>query len=350
MPLVDLGNIIERYGPIVVVLFVTAAGVILGRMWVGRRREKNQAHIHIREQLIMIGIALIAVIAIVLALPVPESERNALLGILGLLLTAVIGLAATTHVGNGLAGIMIRSSRRFRPGDFIQSGEHFGRVTDIGLFHTEIQTETRDLTVLPNLRLATEPLTVVRSSGTIASANVSLGYDIHHHDASDALTAAVADAGLTDPVIQVRELGDFAVTYRVTGLLNEPRRLLTSRSDLRAAMLDRLHAAGIAIVSPSFMNQRQLQGHDTMIPAKPVVATAERGDLEALAFDKADLAESVEELTDRIAEIEERIVEIEDGDQTPEALRRLESLHQSREVIGRVIEERKKSVGEDPRG
>lgn len=348
MPLVDLGRIIERYGPVVAVVAIAIVGVILARIWVERRRQSDQAHIHIREQLIMIGLALIGVIAIVLALPIPESERNALLGILGLLVTAVIGLAATTHVGNGLAGIMIRSARRFRPGDFITSGEHFGRVTDVGLFHTEIQTETRDLTILPNLALATEPLTVVRSSGTIASARVSLGYDVHHHDVSEALTAAVADAGLTDAVVQVRELGDFSVTYRVTGLLKEPRRLLSARSDLRVAMLDRLHDAGIEIVSPAFMNQRRLDGR-SLIPAEPTVEAAARGDLESLAFDKADLAASVEELTDRIAEIDTRIAAIDAGDGSAESERTLESLRQSRDVISRVIEDRRRTVGGDPR-
>ncbi|NND01917.1 MAG: mechanosensitive ion channel [Acidimicrobiia bacterium] len=345
----DLGNIVERYGPIVIMSAIVLAGAVAGRIWMNRRLESDQAHVHVRQQLIMIGLALIGAIAIVLALPIPESERNALLGVIGLLVTAVVGLAATTHVGNGLAGIMIRSARRFRPGDFIESGSHFGRVTEIGLFHTEIQTETRDLTVLPNLRLATEPLTVVRSSGTIASATVSLGYEVHHHDVSEALGAAVAEVGLTDPVIQVRELGDFAVTYRVAGILDEPRRLLTARSDLRVAMLDHLHQAGIEIVSPTFMNQRQLQENSSSIPAEPVVPSADRGDVEAQAFDKADLAESVEELSDRLAEIVLRIAEIEDGEQTPEALRRLESLNQSRDVISRVIDERRKSVEEDPR-
>jgi len=348
MSAVDFGDLLERYGPIIIVMIVASVGVVAGRLWVVRRRENDQEHIHIRVQLILIGLALVGVIAIVLALPIPESERNALLGVLGLLVTAVIGLAATTHVGNGLAGIMIRSSRRFRPGDFIKSGDHFGRVTDVGLFHTEIQTETRDLTVLPNLQLATEPLTVLRSSGTIAAASVSLGYDVHHGDASDALSAAVGDAGLTDPVVQIRELSDYSVTYRVTGLLKEPRRLLTARSDLRVAMLDRLHAAGIEIVSPSFMNQRQTTDQP-VIPAEPVQPKAERGDLEAHAFDKADLAESVEELNDRISEIDASIVELENGETTHETRRRLESLNQSRDVISRVIEDRKRSVDDESR-
>ena len=62
--------------------------------------------------------------------------------------------------------------RNFRPGDFVRVGERLGRVTERGLFHTEIQTEDRDLTTLPNLYLVTNPVTVVRASGTIVSTTV----------------------------------------------------------------------------------------------------------------------------------------------------------------------------------
>ncbi len=343
----NIENLIETYGPLAIVLALIAAGIVVGRIWLNRHRDLDNGNIHIREQLIVLGLTLVAVIAVVLALPIRETDRNSLLGILGLLITAVIGLSATTHVGNALAGIMIRSGRRFRPGDFIHSGDHFGRVTDLGLFHTEIQTEMRDLTILPNLRLATEPLTVVRASGTIAAATVSLGYDVARNDVVSALTAAATDIGLEDPVVQVRELGDFSVTYRVAGLLSEPRRLLSARSDLRTAMLDRLHGAGIEIVSPTFMNQRQLGSKSAIIPDVAAAATAEIGDFESLVFDKADLAESVEDLSDRVTDIDARMAELEKAEPTAETARLLESLHQSKAVISRVIEERKKAVEED---
>jgi small-conductance mechanosensitive channel len=345
----DIENFLETYGPLVIVLALTAAGIILTRMWIHRRRTFDQGHIHIREQLIVIGLALIAAIAVVLALPIHESDRNSLLGILGLVITAVIGLSATTHVGNALAGILIRSGRRFRPGDFIHSGDHFGRVTDLGLFHTEIQTEMRDLTILPNLRLATEPLTVVRSTGTIAAATVSLGYDAPRGEITAALTAAATEVGLSEPVVQVRELGDFSVTYRVAGLLTEPRRLLSARSDLRKAMLDQLHGAGIEIVSPTFMNQRQLTPSSSTIPRDAAAEAIEVNDFESLVFDKADLAESVEELTDRITDIDARIAELQAAEPTPETSRLRESLEQSKAVITRVVEDRKKAVEEDGR-
>lgn len=345
----NIDNFLETYAPLIIVLGLTAVGILLVRMWVHRRRTFDQGHIHVREQLIVIGLGLIAAIAIVLALPIRENDRNSLLGILGLVITAVIGLSATTHVGNALAGIMIRSGRRFRPGDFIHSGDHFGRVTDLGLFHTEIQTEMRDLTILPNLRLATEPLTVVRATGTIAAATVSLGYDVPRGEVKAALTVAATEIGLGDPVVQVQDLGDFSVTYRVAGLLSEPRRLLSARSDLRKAMLDQLHGAGIEVVSPTFMNQRQLGSTSNTIPHATAAETPDAGDFESLVFDKADLAESVEDLTDRVTDIDARIAEVEAGETTTETARLLESLEQSKAVISRVIEDRKKAVEEDGR-
>lgn len=345
----DFENLFQTYAPLIIVLGLTAAGIVLVRMWVHRRRTFDPGRIHVREQLIVIGLGLIAAIAIVLALPIRENDRNSLLGMLGLVVTAVIGLSATTHVGNALAGIMIRSGRRFRPGDFIYSGDHFGRVTDLGLFHTEIQTENRDLTILPNLRLATEPLTVVRATGTMAAATVSLGYNVPRGDVKAALTAAATEIGLGDPIVQVRDLGDFSVTYRVAGMLSEPRRLLSARSDLRKAMLDQLHGAGIEIVSPTFMNQRQLGSTSTTIPASNDVETADGVDFESLVFDKADLAESVEDLTDRVDDIDARIAELEAGEPTAETARLLESLEQSKTVINRVIDDRRNTVENDGR-
>lgn len=63
-----------------------------------------------------------------------------------LLLSAAIALSPTTVLGNAMAGIMPRAVRSLRMGDFVRTGEHFGRVAERGLFHTEIQTEDRELT------------------------------------------------------------------------------------------------------------------------------------------------------------------------------------------------------------
>jgi small-conductance mechanosensitive channel len=191
-------------------------------------------------------------------------------------LSAAIALSSTTILGNALAGVMLRVIRNFRMGDFIRSGDHFGRVSERGLFHTEIQTEDRDLTTLPNLYLVTHPVKTIRSSGTVISASVSLGYDVPRAVVEELLLESARQAGLKDPFVQIHELGDFSVSYRIAGLLGEVKQILSARSRLRANVMDRLHEGGVEIVSPRFMNIRALGRERVFIP-KPAQRAAADG-------------------------------------------------------------------------
>ena len=100
-----------------------------------------------------------------------------------------------------MAGFMLRGVNNFKLGDFLRVGEQFGRVTERGFFHTEIQTENRDLTTLPNIYLVSQPVTVVRSSGTVISAEVSLGYDVPVESTKRLLAQAAVDVELADVVL-----------------------------------------------------------------------------------------------------------------------------------------------------
>jgi len=258
----------------------------------------------------MLVLTLAVLLALVLAAPVSDETRGDLIGLYGLALTAVIALSSTTFVSNAMAGLMLRSLRNFAPGDFIKVGEDFGRVTERGLFHTEIQSEDSDLTTIPNLRLATTPTTVVRASGTIISATVSLGYDAPRGEVEAALAAAAEDAGLREPFVQVMELGDFSVTYRFAGFLDEVKHLVSSRSRLRASAMDALHAAGIEIVSPTFMNQRPI-GPERVAPATNGAAgDRESADgAERVMFDKAEEAATLAGLEEELASVRSRLQE-----------------------------------------
>jgi len=258
----------------------------------------------------MLVLTLAGLLALVLAAPVSDETRGDLIGLYGLALTAVIALSSTTFVSNAMAGLMLRSLRNFAPGDFIKVGEDFGRVTERGLFHTEIQTEDSDLTTIPNLRLATTPTTVVRASGTIISATVSLGYDAPRGELEAALVAAAEDAGLREPFVQIMELGDFSVTYRFAGFLDEVKHLVSSRSRLRASAMDALHAAGIEIVSPTFMNQRPI-GPERVAPAtNGASGDRESADgAERVMFDKAEEAATLAGLEEELASVRARLHE-----------------------------------------
>ena len=271
------------------------------------------------RQLIMLGLSIACLVALVLAFPVSESSRNQLIGLIGLLLSGVIAFSSSTLFANLMAGIMLRVTRPFRAGDFVSVNGHFGRVAERGLLDTEIQTEDQELVAFPNTYLITNPVSVVRSSGTIVSVKLSLGYDIHHSRIETLLLDAVKECGLDEPFVQILELGNFAVTYKASGMLVDTKTLLTARSNLCRAVLDTLHGNGIEIMSPSFMNQRPMGDSASVIPHAPGRAPAEElAVAEDVVFDKAVSAEQLEkekqQLMATIKEYEALLAEATDND------------------------------------
>ena len=258
---------------------------------------------------ILFAVMLIGGIAVILALPMTDELRGQVTSLIGIVISAVLALSSATIIGNGLAGIMLRAIRSFKPGDFIKVNDHFGRITERSLFHTEIQTEDRDLTTLPNLYLATNPIKVTRSSGTLISGTVSLGYDVNRQKIENTLLEAAKMAELKDSFVRITELGDFSVVYKIYGLLENIKTVISSQSKLNACIIDALHDADIEIVSPTFMNQRPV-GDTIFIPKKvrkheEVKPAAEAP--ENLIFDKAEDAESLENRKEKLADIEEKL-------------------------------------------
>ena len=304
-----LSDSVGLIGLVVTVALVAAVLWLLDWLLLRRHPELSTEERSPRQALLLV-LTVVGIVAVMLAWPAGPNTRELMLGVVGLVLSAVIALSSTTFVANAMAGLMLRSVQSFRPGDFIRVGEQFGRVTERGLFHTEIQTADRDLTTLPNLYLVSNPLTVVRSSGTIVSATLSLGYDVAHAVVEPLLIEAARQVELRDPFVQITELGDFSVGYRIAGFLADPRELISTRTTLRRKVLDVLHAAGIEIVSPAFMNQRALAPGARMIPrdrtaaADPAPAPPEP---ENIIFDKADTAAKVETLRNARAALHKRL-------------------------------------------
>lgn len=281
--------------------------------WLLKRRWKDNPDAQFRFQLIMLGLTFAGLLLIILALPVSVETRGQLLSLIGILLSAAIALSSTTFIGNIMAGIMLRAVKSARPGDFITVAELTGRITEMGLLHTEVQTEFRDLVTVPNLYMVTQPMQVVRASGTIITSEVSLGYDVSHVDVSRILCEAATHADLKDAFVHVRQLGDFSITYRVAGVLEDVKSLISARSRLREAVLDSLHAAGIEIVSPNFMNTRAIAEGKVFIPEPTRKVAAEKAtQAEDVVFDKAEEAASAEEIRKSIAVADAEIAALKD--------------------------------------
>ena len=293
-----MNTIINFINPFVP-LFITSivVGIVLWgshQIFIARHPGLGNEKLFSR-QLIMLVLTFAGILAIALTLPVEESSMNQILALLGLVISGIIAFSSSTIFANLMAGLMLRVTKPFKTGDYIDVKGYFGRVVERGLLDTEIQTENRELVAIPNTVMILNPISVTYDSGAIVSTTLSLGYDIHHSIVDSLLLDAAQKCGLEDPFVQVLKLGDYAVTYKASGKLVDVKNLLTTRSNLCRYVLDGLHGAEIEIVSPAFMNQRQLADNLKMIPAMVIAKQAENSQTaEEIIFDKADKAEQIE--------------------------------------------------------
>jgi len=297
------------------ITLAVVAAILFGMRWLLLRRRKDlSAEKRLPRQVTMAVLTLVGVIAAVLSLPIAPSSRNQIIGLIGLLVSAVLALSSTNIMANAMAGLLLRATRRFRVGDYIRSGEFAGRVTERGLFDTEVQSESRELIAIPNTFLITHPVTTLRASGALISCDLSLGFDIHHSRIEGLLIAAAEEVGLDGPFVRITQIGDFSVSYRVSGMLKDLDNLLTTRSNLQRKVLDTLHGNDVEIVSPNFMNTRAFPEDRSFVPAS--VFTGEEivdDQQDAVVFDKAMDAEAAEntkqEMTEAIEALEAEIKE-----------------------------------------
>ncbi|WP_100658116.1 mechanosensitive ion channel family protein [Alteromonas flava] len=299
---------LTQSGPLLITLIVTAMVVFTAHRVLLNKPELSVEQ-RLPRQLGFGLLVIIAFVAVILSLPVSEGSRNQVLALLGVMVSGVIAFSSTTIVSNLMAGFVLRLNKPFRTGDFIRCNDYFGRVSEKGLLDTEIQTEQRELISLANSYLIAHPVSVIRSSGTLITANVSIGYDVHHETVEDVLSSAAKKAELSEGFVQVIELGDFSVSYRVSGLLTEVKGLLTAKSKLHRAILDEFHQRGIEILSPNYMAQRPTDPNIAVIPQAPKkkLVKAHNEQHEEVAFDKAEQAEqqelSVQQLQSELEEL-----------------------------------------------
>lgn len=338
-------SIWQHWLPLAITLLVIFLIHVGLRRWFVHEHEIGQFSRY-REQFLNLLLAVAAVLAVIITSPINNELRGQLLSLFGLVVSATIALSSTTLMGNLLAGVMLRQVSSLKAGDFIKVNDQFGRISQRGLLHTEIQNEDSDLTTLPNLYLVQNPITVTRSEGTFISAEVSLGYELNQHEVEKALLVAIDKAGLEDGFVQVRDLGDFSVIYRAAGKLTEVKQIVTARSRLRSAMLDVLHGAGVEIVSPTFMNQRQLDPARKVIPKKSrPVEEKKEGEIEEAVFDKAEKAHLAEKLEERLRKIREATAQCKEkakaagGAEADQYQEKVAALKRRQEQVEILIEE-----------
>ncbi|WP_422477297.1 mechanosensitive ion channel domain-containing protein [Pleomorphochaeta sp. DL1XJH-081] len=321
-----------------VVVLVTLIQILFNRSI--KKASSNSFPYH--RQLLTFAIVLLGLFLAIGFLPIEHEVKGQILSVLGVLLSAVIALSSTTLVGNAMAGIMLRMMHEFRAGDFIEIENMVGRVTDFGIFHTEIQTITRDVVSIPNLLLVNKAVKVTRRGGTFINIGVSIGYDVPHGSVEEALKKAAQTVGLKDPFVFVEKLLDHAVQYRVYGLLEEFTERLSKTSDLHKTVLDTLHAQEIEIASPSVMDRREFPSEHRYIPKHIETAKMDAKEstaIEEMAFDKAEEAESIEQLRKEEQKLVKKLEELDEQEADGDKEKIKQKRDQFQQKIERIQEE-----------
>jgi len=212
---------------------------------------------------------------------------------------------------------MLRMMHEFRGGDFIEIDDIIGRITDFGIFHTEIQQVNRDVVSIPNLLLIQKAVKVTRRDGTFINVAVSLGYSLDHIEVEEALKEAALSCKLADPFVFIEAFLDHAVKYRLYGLLEESTERLSKTSDLHKAVLLTLHEKGMEIASPTLMDRREFDKTTQYIPktSKHGKASPPKEDIiEEKVFDKADEAQSLEDLRQAHEKLKKELGALKQGE------------------------------------
>lgn len=305
------GKLLDMLIPLVVLF-----GVVLFIFLSNRLFNKSQFLPQTKntlKRLVAIAIIFIGMFAFIFNLPIAPAKQLEIVKFLAVLFSAGIALSSTTVLGNLISGIMNNTVKRFRIGDLIKIGDLHGRVTSKRFFHTEIQLEDSNFVSVPNLFVATHPVILTKKSKTVISTTVSLGYDVSRIKIEKCLLKAAKAAGLANPYVYITDLGDYSVVYKVHGFLEDSsKKYFSTTSQLNAMVLDTLHEAKIEIVSPSFMNQQQIDKKLFIPKAHTEKATQNQESPEHLIFADANKSLEIENKKDALLKIDKRIKDLKE--------------------------------------
>jgi small-conductance mechanosensitive channel len=159
-------------------------------------------------------------------------------------LGVIIGLASQQTLGNFIAGILIATTQPVRIGDRVSYANENGVVEEIGLTYTFIRTADRRRLVVPNSKLASDPIVnaSIRSRETFAEVLVPVPLAADLDAAVDALREDMADE--RDSSVYISSL-DGNATVAVRAAASDELAAERLEHDLRLRAHRRLRALGV---------------------------------------------------------------------------------------------------------
>jgi small conductance mechanosensitive channel len=228
-----------------VVLLVVMLAARVVDWWLARKTVAPAVETRYRvlRRAITTTIIAVGLFSALLVIPQVRAVAGALLASTAIL-GVIIGLAAQQTLGNFIAGLMIATTQPVRIGDRVTYADETGVVEEIGLTYTFIRTADRRRLVVPNSKLASDPLinASIRSRETYAEVSVPLPLDADLESAVDALREDVADESHADVYVSSLD-GAATVTVRAAAADEVSAERLERELRLRAHR--RLRALGV---------------------------------------------------------------------------------------------------------
>src|SRR5499427_3391608 len=204
---------------IVIAAVVLVAVTLVARLvdwWLARKSVSPEVETRYRVLRRAVSVTIIAVglFSALLVIPQVRAVAGGLLASTAIL-GVIIGLASQQTLGNFIAGLLIATTQPVRIGDRVSYAGETGVVEEIGLTYTFIRTVDRRRLVVPNSKLASDPIVnaSIRSRETFAEVSVPVPLVTDLDGAVEALREDVA--GERDGDVYVSSLdGTATVTLR----------------------------------------------------------------------------------------------------------------------------------------
>jgi len=222
----------------------------------GARTGLDQRVITLQRLTVRVSAAIIATIAVLMVLDeigIEIAPALAGLGVVGI----AVGFGAQAIVHDWLAGIFIITENQYSIGDVVRIAGVEGTVEDVSLRRTLLRDLSGTLHSVPNGQVAVA--SNMTSDWSKVNLDVSVAYDTDIQRVIAVLNKIGADlaadpawiAKLIEPpsVLRVDDLGDSAVTLKVTGRVHAGDQWTVS-GELRTRILATFAAEGIEIPFP----------------------------------------------------------------------------------------------------
>jgi len=169
---------------------------------------------------------------------------------------AVLGLALQGTIANLFAGLTLQLERSFQLGQWIQVGEHVGRILEVRSRHTALLTRDGDLVLVPNAELVSQQ--VVHLGGPGGAERISCEVGFHYRHPPNVVRAVLLDAArevpgvlaFPEPDCLVAAFADSAIEYSLRCWIADFEHVDPIASEVRARLWYAARRAGLEIPFP----------------------------------------------------------------------------------------------------